>query len=142
MAAPKIQVNYHHHHMLYVIIYTVSNPLPPSIRSVVAAALPPFRCKSHAMSRLLSCGNICATWSICAGFMRGVERWEVARVCGAEGLLKYHRMARTVTMRKTMTCGMFMDCSAMVARGGGEVASCAGGGSAWLRVRKAAGAGG
>lgn len=117
----KVKVSYHRHHMLCLIIHTISSPLPPSIRSVVAAALPPFRCKSHAMSRLLSCGNICATWSICAGFMRVVERWGVARVWGAEGLLKYHRMARTVTMRNTMTCGTFMDCSAMVARGGCEV---------------------
>lgn len=31
-----------------------------------------------------------------------------------EGLLKYHRDARKMTTRKTRTCGMLMDCSAMV----------------------------
>jgi hypothetical protein len=95
---------------------TVSSPRPLNTRSVVAAAFPPFRCRSHAMSRRLSCGNICAMSSICRWFRRGAAaRVEVGRVPWADGLLKYQRMARKVTTRKTRTWGMLIDCSVMVA---------------------------
>ena len=47
--------------------YTLSNPLPLNTLSVVACTLPPFRCRSHCISLLLSCGNICAICSMCAG---------------------------------------------------------------------------
>ena len=46
---------------------TVSNPLPLKIRSVVAATLPPFKCKSHIISLWFICGNICDICSTCAG---------------------------------------------------------------------------
>jgi hypothetical protein len=47
--------------------------------------------------------------------MRIGARLGAARVPVAVGLLKYHRMARKVTTRNTRTCGMLIDCSAMVA---------------------------
>jgi hypothetical protein len=102
--------------MLCLRLLTVSSPRPLNTRSVVAAAFPPFRCRSHAISRRLSCGNICAMSSICRWFRRGVAaRVEVGRVPWADGLLKYQRMARKVTTRKTRTWGMLIDCSVMVA---------------------------
>jgi hypothetical protein len=67
------------------------------------------------MSLLLSCGNIWAIVSICAGSIR-VERFAVGRVPFAEGLLEYQRYTRKATTAKTMTCGMLMLCSAMFAR--------------------------
>jgi hypothetical protein len=96
----------------------VSKPLPLSPLSIVAATLPPFLCKSHAMSRLLSCGSISATWSICAGLTRAAARFAAARVPGAAavGLLRYHRTARKVTTMNTSTWGTLMLCSAMTIR--------------------------
>ncbi len=47
--------------------HTVSNPPLASTLSVVAATLPPFRCKSHIISRRPSCGNIFAICSTSAG---------------------------------------------------------------------------
>lgn len=98
-----------------VVELTVSRPRPLSTLSVVAEALPPFRCRSHAISRRLSCGNIVAIWSTCAGFMRGAERAGVTPACVLDGLLRYHRDARKMTTRKTRTWGMLIDCSVMVA---------------------------
>jgi hypothetical protein len=97
------------------VMLTVSKPLPFSPLSIVAATFPPFRCKSHAMSRLLSCGSISATWSICAGLTRGAARFAAARVPGAAavGLLRYHRTARKVTTINTSTWGTLMLCSAI-----------------------------
>jgi hypothetical protein len=48
-------------------LLTVSNPLPVKILSVVAATLPPFRCRSHIISLRFNCGNICDICSTCAG---------------------------------------------------------------------------
>ena len=63
---------------------TASNPPLAKILSVVAATLPPFRCKSHIISLRLIWGNIIATCSTSAGFAaRGLERGVVA-----EGLVK------------------------------------------------------
>jgi len=98
-----------------VVELTVSRPRPLSTLSVVAEALPPFRCRSHAISRRLSCGNIVAIWSICAGFMRGAERAGAACAWVPDGLLRYHRDARKMTTRKTRTWGRLIDCSVMVA---------------------------
>ena len=47
---------------------TVSSLPAVKIRSVVAATLPPFRDKSHMISRLGTCGNIAATCSTCCAF--------------------------------------------------------------------------
>lgn len=47
-----------------------SSPLPVNILSVVDCTLPLFRCKSHMISLLLSCGNTCAIWSTCAEVKR------------------------------------------------------------------------
>jgi hypothetical protein len=104
-------------------LLTVSKPLPPSTRSVVADAFPPFLCRSQAMSLLLSCGNICAIWSIWAGFIGRAVRLGAARVPASDGLLKcrYHRTARKVKTRKTRTCGMLMLCCAMAVGGCGSV---------------------
>ena len=93
--------------------HTLSRDLPLSTLSVVAAAFPPFLCRSHAMSLLLSCGNICAMVSIWAGLIR-TERLATGRVPFAEGLLEYHRYTRKATTANTRTCGMFMLCSAML----------------------------
>jgi hypothetical protein len=110
---------------------TLSRDLPLSTLSVVAAAFPPFLCRSHAMSLLFSCGNIWAIVSICAGSMR-VERVALGRVPFAEGLLEYQRYTRKATTANTMTCGMLMLCSAMFATCGGCERECGG------RVRGAA----
>jgi hypothetical protein len=40
-------------------LLTVSKLLPLNIRSVVAATLPPFLCRSHMIVRVAICGNIC-----------------------------------------------------------------------------------
>jgi len=88
--------------------------LPLSALSVVAATFPPFLLRSQAISRRLSCGNMLATWSICAGFMRA----RAVCVCVGlmlEGLLKYQRTARKVTTRKTRTWGMLIDWEGIVA---------------------------
>ena len=47
-----------------------SRPLPPRTLSVVAATLPPFRCRSHMISLLFNCGNICVICSTCTGVKR------------------------------------------------------------------------
>jgi len=52
-----------------------SSPRPPSILSVVAVTLPPFRCRSHMISRRFSCGNI---WDICST-CAAVKRWPALR---------------------------------------------------------------
>ena len=55
---------------------TKSNPPPPSIRSLVAATLPPLRCRSHIISRRLTCGNMEASWSTCWGLILSwLEAW-------------------------------------------------------------------
>lgn len=46
---------------------TTSSPLPPRILSVVAATLPPFRWRSHIISRRPTCGNMELICSTCAG---------------------------------------------------------------------------
>ena len=47
---------------------TVSRAPLDSIRSVVAATLPPFLCRSHMISLRGICGNICDICSTSAGF--------------------------------------------------------------------------
>jgi len=93
---------------------TVSNPRPLNTRSVVAATIPPFLCRSHAISLLFNCGNMLAIWSMCAGLIRTARFVPAGRVPAAAGFARYHRMARTETMMKTMSCGMLSVCSAMV----------------------------
>ena len=108
---------------------TLSKPLPLNTRSVVAAMLPRFRCSSQAISRLSSCGNICASCSTCAGFTR---LWrerpldvddEVEDVLELEpepepesGLEeeKYQRRAKKVMSRTAISCGIFRVCSDIV----------------------------
>ena len=94
---------------------TVSKPLPLNALSVVAATFPPFLWRSHAMSLLLNCGSISATWSICAGFTRTAARFAAARVPGAASadLLRYHRETRKMTTTKIRTWGTLTLCSAM-----------------------------
>ena len=46
-------------------VHTASRLLPINTFSVVACTLPPFRCRSHIISLLFNCGNICdicSTW--------------------------------------------------------------------------------
>ena len=57
---------------------TASSPPLDSILSVVAATLPPLRCRSHMISLLPICGNIVAIWSTCAGFAVLGLVWGVA----------------------------------------------------------------
>ncbi len=63
---------------------TASSPPLDSILSVVAATLPPLRCRSHIISLLPICGNIVAICSTCAGFavlglVRGVVVEELVK---------------------------------------------------------------
>lgn len=94
-------------------ILTVSRVLPLRTLSVVAATLPRFLLRSQAIVRLSSCGNICATWSICAAVTLGAATRPPA--CGLLLGLSHHRTASTVTTMNTRSCGMFKVCSAMVA---------------------------
>ena len=83
---------------------------------MVAATLPPLRCRSHMISRRSSCGNICAIWATCSGVKRGLG---LDRALGsgalllADGFAVYHRTARKVTMTKTTIWGTLRVCSAM-----------------------------
>jgi hypothetical protein len=107
---------------------TTSSPLPPNTLSVVAARLPPFLCKSHAMSLRSSWGNMCAIWSICAGLILTVRAGlAVDRAPVPAGFDRYHRIARTETIMKTMSCGTFSVCSAMLYRAATSTAGRAGG---------------
>lgn len=91
---------------------TISNPLPPSILSVVAATLPPFRCRSHITCRLSSWGNMAEIWSTWAMLARD---WAVLldREVGLlaeplELLEKYHRAPRRRRIVRTMIWGKFI----------------------------------
>lgn len=53
-----------------IAILTTSKPLPLNIRSVVATTFPPFRCKSHMILLLGTCGNICCIRSTSASRAR------------------------------------------------------------------------
>ena len=55
------------HPVAFEIQRTASSPPLDKILSVVAATLPPLRCKSHIISLLPICGNIVAICSTCAG---------------------------------------------------------------------------
>lgn len=95
---------------------TVSKPRPLRTLSVVAARLPPFRVRSHAICRRSNCGNICTSWSTCTAVTAGARRPPVG--CAGPGPgLRYHRIAKYETRRKTTICGMFSVCSAMMWRG-------------------------
>lgn len=94
---------------------TLSKPLPLNALSVVIAMFPPFRCRSHAISRRSSCGNICASCSTCAGFTLSCrddladEEEEVE-----DGEKKYHRRAKKVISRTAISCGILRVCSDIV----------------------------
>ena len=85
--------------------------------------MPPLRCRSQAMLRRSSCGNMALTWEIWAGSTARLLREEPAMLLllpGAEepgGLLKYQRMAKKPTRATARSCGMLIEVSvwAMVA---------------------------
>jgi len=63
-----------------------SNPLPLNILSVVATTFPPFRCRSHMILRLDTCGNICCIRSTSASLARTLFVDDAPRFA-VEGLL-------------------------------------------------------
>ena len=102
---------------------TTSNPRPLKILSVVAATLPPFRCKSHIISRAFNCGNIWDICSTCAGstaFPRARLRPPPPEpLPGSLSRLKNHRMTKKETTARVRRDGMLRDgsSSAIVSRG-------------------------
>lgn len=91
---------------------TVSNPLPVKILSVVAATLPPFRCKSHISSLRVSCGNICARWSSCTGstvWVPVLPLCELLSFCEDVRDEKNHRKTKNETTAKVMSEGMLTE---------------------------------
>ena len=103
---------------------TTSNPRPLKILSVVAATLPPFRCKSHIISRVFNCGNIWDICSTCAGstaFPRARLRPPPPEppLPGSLSRLKNHRMTKKETTARVSSDGMLRDgsSSTIVSRG-------------------------
>lgn len=92
---------------------TCSNDLPPNTVSVTPCTFPPFLCRFQAIVRLSNCGNIWASWSIWAGL--GLLFAAEVGVLALAGL-NHQRRARTVTARKTRSCGMLRVCSAILSR--------------------------
>ncbi len=89
---------------------TASKPRPERTRSVVAATLPPFRCRSHMISRVLNCGNI---WDICSTWA-GSTTLPRARPRALGGLLsssrlKNHRITKKETTARVRSEGMLRD---------------------------------
>lgn len=87
-----------------------SKPRPERTRSVVAATLPPFRCRSHIISRVLNCGNI---WDICSTWA-GSTTLPRARPRALGGLLsssrlKNHRITKKETTARVRSEGMLRD---------------------------------
>lgn len=76
------------------VLLTGSKPRPASTLSVVACTLPLFRCRSHMISRLLNCGNICNTCSTCAA--------ENLKVCDEAGVELLDRAAKKYLYEKNM----------------------------------------
>lgn len=91
---------------------TTSKPLPVSTLSVVAATLPPFRCKSQIMSRLFSWGNICDICSTCSGS----TTLPGARPCAPAleppaplSRLKNHRITKNETTARVRSEGILIE---------------------------------
>lgn len=93
----------------------ISNPLPLKILSVVAITFPPFRCRSHMIVLLDTCGNICCTRSTSASLARALLVDEVLFRDGLGVEKKKYRMARPPSSRTKISCGTFMVCSEDVA---------------------------
>ena len=94
----------------YEDVLTVSKLPLDRIRSVVAATLPPFRCRSHMMSLRAICGNICA---ICSTSARLTPRRFVELAAddpAREGEKKKYRMASADKAAKRMREGMESVC--------------------------------
>ena len=87
----------------------LSNPLPPSTRSVVAATFPPFQCKSHAIVLRSSCGNMAATWSTLLTSTCRPREDELFGGVVEGGLLRYQRIARKPTRATAMSWGMLIE---------------------------------
>lgn len=89
---------------------TISKPRPLKILSVVAATLPPFRCKSHIISRVFSCGNICdicSTWAGSTACPRARVRLPPAP--GSSSRLKNHRITKKDTTAKVRREGILRE---------------------------------
>lgn len=94
---------------------TVSNPLPLSILSVVAAMFPPFLWRSHIMDRLGTCGNICCILSTSASRARILFALEMELDDRVEGFeKKSQRMTRPPRSRTRRTCGILIVCSSAI----------------------------
>ena len=91
-------------------VHTCSNVRPPSTISVTACRFPPVLWRFQAIVRRSICGNMLASWSMWAGLAL-----RLAADVGGLALagLNHHRAMRTVTARKTRSCGMLSVCSAM-----------------------------
>jgi len=88
---------------------TTSSPLPLNILSVVATTFPPFRCKSHMILRLDTCGNICCMRSTSASLARTLFAEDAPRFADAALELekKKYRSARPPSTIIKSSCGMF-----------------------------------
>lgn len=89
---------------------TASKPRPERTLSVVAATLPPFRCRSHMISRVLNCGNIwdiCSTWAGSTTFPRARPRALGGLLSSSR--LKNHRNTKKETTARVRSEGMLRD---------------------------------
>ena len=88
-------------------LLTVSKVPRLNTRSVVAATLPPFRCKSHMISRREIWGNICEICSTSAGF---AVRDRGEAVDEEAGVKKKYRTARAERAARRRRDGMDSVC--------------------------------
>jgi hypothetical protein len=93
---------------------TVSKPLPLKILSVVATTFPPFRCKSHIILRLDTCGNICCIRSTSASLARTLFVVAAARVAEFEDEKKKYRIPTTPRTSIRSSCGILIVWSAIM----------------------------
>lgn len=92
----------------------MSSPRPLRIRSDVPATLPPLRCRSQAMLRRSSCGNMELIWVICAGSTARLREEPLLLLPPEEedmGLLRYQRMAKKPTSATARSWGMLIEVS-------------------------------